>query len=357
VINLALPRPLHVERVPIRVVLITGAISYFLAVGAVFEGFPLWGIVLAALLPWIPMFGLEAIWKYEHYGFYAFFAAAMFLQLGHLAEHATQVGQLLATHGDLTRSRGVFGQLDFEDVHFVWDTGVWLSTCLLLYKFTRNKWLWISFIFASLHEIEHIYLFYIVKADMGFYQAGGLAGIMGLGGVIGSPLPRPYLHFSYNFLVVIPMLVAFWDQTREAFDKYLAKALPKLSKSELIAASQQLRRQRMDAGDVIVLEGDPAERFYIVSEGEVEMLRKGSAAKESRVALLGPGKFFGEIGLMTGEPQDATVRATKSGELLVMERDGFNQLLVRSQSGLIDLEADAREREKELAEVGSATPV
>ena len=87
------------------------------------------------------------------------------------------------------------------------------------------------------------------------------------------------------------------------------------------------------------------------------MLRKGGAAKESRVALLGPGEFFGEIGLMTGEPQDATVRATKSGELLVMERDGFNQLLVRSQSGLVDLEADAREREKELAEVGSATPV
>lgn len=354
--NLALPRPLHLQRVPVRVVLITGIASYALAIGAIIEGFPLWGIVLSALIPWIPMFFVEAIWKYEHYGFYTFFATATILQLGHLAEHATQVGQLIVTHGNLKLSRGVFGQLDFEDVHFVWDSGVWITSCILLYKFTRNKWLWISFIFASLHEIEHIYLFYISKADLAFYQAGGLAGIMGLGGVIGSPLPRPYLHFTYNFLVVIPMLVAFWDQTREAYDKYLAKALPKLTKPELITASQQLLRQRMDVGDVIVLEGDPADRFYIVSQGEVEVLRKGSGTRELRVATLGPGRFFGEIGLLTGEPRDATVRATQPGELLVMERDPFNQLLVRSQRGLEDLEVAAREREKELADLKTPTP-
>jgi hypothetical protein len=39
---------------------------------------------------------------------------------------------------------------------------------------------------------------------------------MGYDGVIGSPLARPYLHFAYNFLVVLPMVLAFWDETRRA---------------------------------------------------------------------------------------------------------------------------------------------
>jgi hypothetical protein len=39
---------------------------------------------------------------------------------------------------------------------------------------------------------------------------------MGYDGVIGSPLARPYLHFAYNFLVILPMGLAFWDETQRA---------------------------------------------------------------------------------------------------------------------------------------------
>jgi hypothetical protein len=37
---------------------------------------------------------------------------------------------------------------------------------------------------------------------------------MGNGGLVGSPLARPYLHFAYNFVVVLPLVLAFWDQTK-----------------------------------------------------------------------------------------------------------------------------------------------
>jgi hypothetical protein len=47
-----------------------------------------------------------------------------------------------------------------------------------------------------------------------FYAAGGFAGIMGSGGVICSPLARPYLHFAYNVIVIVPMFLALWDQAR-----------------------------------------------------------------------------------------------------------------------------------------------
>jgi hypothetical protein len=136
------------------------------------------------------------------------------LQVGHLGEHTIQVGQLLATDGALDRSHGLVGQLDFETVHFVWDSAVWLVLALLLSRFTHNRWLWVSFAAASVHEVEHLYLFSVYLMHQGFYFDGGLAGIMGRNGVIGTPLFRPYLHFAYNVIVVVPLAIAVWLETR-----------------------------------------------------------------------------------------------------------------------------------------------
>jgi hypothetical protein len=46
------------------------------------------------------------------------------------------------------------------------------------------------------------------------YISGGASGIMGHHGLIGSPLDRPYLHYAYNFIEFVPMLIAFWDEAR-----------------------------------------------------------------------------------------------------------------------------------------------
>jgi hypothetical protein len=184
---------------------------------AAMQGYAMWVIVLFALVPWVPLVALEAAWKYERYGAWALFGVVVLLQIGHMGEHTVQVTQLLVYHGQLARSHGVFGQLDFETVHFVWDTAIWLSLCLLLRSFgMRNPWLWVAFAAASAHEVEHGYLFWLYQAHPAFYVDGGFEGIMGNGGVIGSPLARPYLHFAYNFIVIVPMALAFWDETRHA---------------------------------------------------------------------------------------------------------------------------------------------
>ena len=121
---------------------------------------------------------------------------------------------------DLARSHGVFGRLDFETVHFIWDSAVWVLLCVVLTRFARgNRWLWVAFAAASIHEVEHLYLFWVYNVDPWFYFHGGLAGIMGNGGLIGSPLARPYLHFAYNFIVVVPMVCAFVDQTKRVRDR------------------------------------------------------------------------------------------------------------------------------------------
>ncbi len=221
------PSPLRLERVPTRVALITGAASLTLFVVLLAQGHELWVPVLFALLPWLPVLAVEAIWKYEHYGLWAVFGVITLLQVGHMGEHTTQVTQLLLYEGDLANSHGVFGQLDFETVHFVWDSLIWLSLGILLYRFSGgNRWLWVAFAASSLHQVEHFYLFWLWNEDRFLYFHGGWAGIMGSGGLIGSPLDRPYLHFTYNFLVTVPMVLAFWHQTKRVHDRPDARSRP-----------------------------------------------------------------------------------------------------------------------------------
>jgi hypothetical protein len=210
-----IPRSLRFERVSGRIVALAAAYSALGLTAAFILGVPLWVGGLAFVLPWLPLVAIEARWKYATYGIFAAFALLCLLQVAHMGEHSMQVGQLLVHQGDLTVSHGVFGQLDFELVHFVTDTTLWIILGLLLIIYRgRNVWLWVAFVAASLHQVEHFYLFWMYQTHESYYAAGGFAGIMGEAGMIGSPLDRPYLHFTYNFIVIVPMLIALWDEAR-----------------------------------------------------------------------------------------------------------------------------------------------
>jgi hypothetical protein len=349
----AIPRSLDFQRVPMKAVLITGLASALALGWAVLDDLPLYAIVGLAVLPWIPLFTFEAAWKYENYGFYALLGVFTILQIGHLGEHTAQVLQLLIHDGDLFKAHGVFGALDRELVHFTWDSGVWVGLLASIYVLGfGNRWLIISLIFASLHEMEHVFLFYIDRFHTEFYDNGGLTGILAKGGVLGSPLSRPYMHYIYNYFVVIPLMMAFWDETKRAYSVWLDKALPDLTEQEKVSVSKQLDRVAVNEGDVIVRQGEIADRFYIVADGEVEVLRE-TDGREERVAVLGPGQFFGEIGLLTGKARIATVRATKDTELLALDRDEFTALVTRSHGGAADLDAAMHRR---MAELGTGPP-
>lgn len=210
-----IPRALRFEITSRRTIVIGRAISLAAVPVALLLGAPFWLAWLAVLSPWIAPVTLELRWKYQRYGVFALFAMMALLQLLHMVEHSVQVGQLAATRGDLSRSHGLFGQLDFELVHFVTDSMLWVGLGLLIMVMRgRNPWLWVAFVAASLHEVEHLYLFWQHVFDTNFYLSGGFSGIMGHHGLIGSPLDRPYLHYAYNLIVFVPMLIAIWDEAR-----------------------------------------------------------------------------------------------------------------------------------------------
>lgn len=75
---------------------------------------------------------------------------------------------------------------------------------------------------------------------------------------------------------------------------------------------------RLDAGTVVVREGDPGDRFFILADGTVEVSEYGRA-----VAELGPGGYFGEIALIRDTARTATVTTVSDTVLYALDRDDF----------------------------------
>ncbi len=94
----------------------------------------------------------------------------------------------------------------------------------------------------------------------------------------------------------------------------------------LEAVASQLTAVPMQAGQVIIRQGDPADRFYLVDSGS---LRVSQVGEEDEMVLrdLGPGDGFGEIGLLRGVPRTATVTAITEGTLYALAAPDFAELV------------------------------
>lgn len=82
-------------------------------------------------------------------------------------------------------------------------------------------------------------------------------------------------------------------------------------------------------GDIIFHEGQPSDHFYVLQKGEVEVsIRKNE--KRFVIGTLGPGEFFGEMGLLSNEPRSASCRAITQVEVARISNEDFKKVLKSS---------------------------
>jgi MFS family permease len=132
---------------------------------------------------------------------------------------------------------------------------------------------------------------------------------------VGAPLPLVAL-LAWRRLRSLDDTVALAPRNLELLRRIpIFQPLP-LTTLEPLA--HELQPVHISAGEVIVRQGEPGDRFYLVDQGEVEVHVDDRPAQR-----LGPGEYFGEIALLRDVPRTATVVASTDVDLLALGRDVF----------------------------------
>jgi uncharacterized protein YhbP (UPF0306 family) len=120
-----------------------------------------------------------------------------------------------------------------------------------------------------------------------------------------------------------------------------------LPRREAESLAAQLSTMEVGAGDVVVRQGAPADKFFIIVDGEVEVVREDNG-RERTLATLSRGQFFGEMAILRDTPRMATVRAVTPTTLFAMERDAFHNLVAGSIGTTEDFDRVVQQRLQEI---------
>ena len=107
-----------------------------------------------------------------------------------------------------------------------------------------------------------------------------------------------------------------------------------------------MRERSFQPGQVVIAASDPEASFLIIEQGELEVWLIDTDGKKVVLEVLGPGKVFGELSMLSGETRSAS--ATTSGELVILElgREAFFDFLRRRPDTAIDVLVELGQRLK-----------
>jgi thioredoxin reductase (NADPH) len=101
---------------------------------------------------------------------------------------------------------------------------------------------------------------------------------------------------------------------RETPDLY--GAYPRLSQEQVAAFSRHAEARRTERGEVLFGEGDPGYDFFVVLTGLVASLNGYGTPSERLIGVHGPGRFLGELSLLTGQTAFYSAVVREAGEVL-----------------------------------------
>jgi CRP-like cAMP-binding protein len=91
----------------------------------------------------------------------------------------------------------------------------------------------------------------------------------------------------------------------------------------LARLAKRMEREEVGPGTVIVREGEPGDRFYVLFAGMLAVSQMGYGGRN----VLRPGDYFGEVALAMDIPRTATVSAITPAVVASCDRETFDELI------------------------------
>jgi cAMP-dependent protein kinase regulator len=117
---------------------------------------------------------------------------------------------------------------------------------------------------------------------------------------------------------------------RQKYEEFLTRVpiLQHMDSYERTSLCDAFTSQTVQAGEVIISQGESGDKFFILEEGEAAASKVYVPGAQPRgVMKYKPGDYFGELALLKNEPREATVTAETVCKLLVLPRKTFKSFL------------------------------
>ena len=102
---------------------------------------------------------------------------------------------------------------------------------------------------------------------------------------------------------------------------------PTPQQSEGLVLEDVGREITLTAGTRVVKQGEEPNYFYVVRSGRLLVYRESQEGIRVELTKLGPGDYFGEVALVTGQPRSASVETLNETVLLQITKEEFDQVL------------------------------
>jgi len=114
------------------------------------------------------------------------------------------------------------------------------------------------------------------------------------------------------------------EKTRWLSETAAFREMPREMLGEI---AQVVESRVFPARTLLFKRGDPGDSFYVIQTGKVRVFRRDEEGTEITFSEMGPGKSFGEMALLTGEPRSANVETLEESRLMVLSKDQFDRVL------------------------------
>lgn len=108
--------------------------------------------------------------------------------------------------------------------------------------------------------------------------------------------------------------------------------LAELPSGDLAKIAEVAEFRNVKKGKCVVHSQEPGQFLMFVLSGKLKVTLSSESGREVLLDILGPGDFFGELALLTGENRSADVQAIENGTVIVLTQHDFNSIMLNNNT-------------------------